>query len=173
MELTFIDRFGKNQISSRDFRDQLKECAAIIVGEESQVIAESILSGCPVIVRVGTKMPTYTTEIKGIYFQKDDLDWPKINELAAQVPTGAKYLKDRNTKIEKTFSTFCAFLGEQIRENSPSSSPRAKIPFTSRLRIKVLRIRSAYKYQGISGVNSVIRESISRIRMSGKQPEPL
>jgi hypothetical protein len=163
----YVDRYGKNKKSSQEFLAALNQATSIILAEDSLVIEEAIYSGCPVIVRPGTKLPEYSREIKSIYFQKNQHDWPNLSDLLVTIPESIDYISKKNELVEQGILELTRVIDSMTSSSLPTTPPKISLTRLQRSKIVFLRSLSALKNQGFSGLVRLIEETFHH-RMAPK-----
>jgi hypothetical protein len=160
----YIRRFGKSAQSRQEVVDILNKVEALVISEESLIIEESILCGCPVIIRPGGYTPPDLDQIPSIYKQASDLDWPDIASLRKRIPESRDYLKTKAEASNSTFINLISALNRFNLEDIRFSQPRSSLTFTAIMRIRVLRVRSSMRNGNFSDLVKLLTDAIeSRI----------
>jgi len=155
--ITYIDRFGKNAVSRQKLKELLQRSRALIVEEDTLLIEESILSGCPVIVRPGVELPAIASQIPSIYFQKNESDWPNLDHLYSVIQSSIELIRFENKSRDSSVENLCLILESMSSENANYCTPRTFLPYISKIRIFQVRVRSAFiqeRFKGLLGLTS-------------------
>ena len=155
----YVDRYGKNKKSSEEFNNALNQASAIIIAEDSLVIEEAIYSGCPVIVRPGTNMPLHSKNIKSIYIQQNQNDWPSLSDLREAIPASINLIAQKNASIENSFLNLTKEIDKIGSVGIPSKPPRTSLTGFQKTKITCLRLLSSYKNQGLFGLARLFDEA--------------
>lgn len=165
LNVKYIDRFGPNSVSRKKLKLLLQQSLALVVGEDTLVIEEAIISGCPVIVRPRVKLPEEADQIPSIYFQKDDSDWPDFSQLHNGITVSKQIVLEKNLARDLTVINLFSAL-DSLRPNGElSKPPRTSLRKSSKIRLVRLRIVSALSRGGVIELFPLFLDAI-RNRMS-------
>jgi len=155
----YVDRYGKNKKSTEEFNDALNQASAIIIAEDSLVIEEAIYSGCPVIVRPGTNLPVHSRNIKSLYIQQNQNDWPNLPDLVEAIPDSINFIAQKNAIVEDSFLNLTKEINKMGSEGIPSKPPKTSLTRFQKTKIVCLRLLSSYKNRGFFGLVRLFDEA--------------
>jgi hypothetical protein len=155
-----IGRFGPNSPSREELRRILQTSKALIIAEDSLIIEEAIIAGCPVIVEPGTQINNYGRTIPSVYLRKSFHDWPDEYFLLEKIEESRSVLIASSRQSEDTIKNLTTFINMQVQSVTNDSSPLARFGRVALIRITLLRLRSAYSKGGIKGMFFVVLDSI-------------
>jgi len=147
-----VERFGRHQISREDFRDLLSSSKAVLIAEDSLVIEEAIISGCPVIVEPGIKIHRHGRPLPSLYLRRSKSDWPDLMLLSASIRESQKILLEEGPEKELTLENLLEYLNSVKNSCYTLSLPPTFFPVMIRIRIKTLRLVSAFRKGGCKDV---------------------
>ena len=159
-----IRRFGKAAQNRQEMFNILSKVEALVISEESLLIEESILCGCPVVIRPDGYTPPDLDKLPSVYKQTSKLDWPDIKSLRDGIPESKAYLKIKSETSNATFINLIYMLDRFELEDTRISKPRISLTFFGIMQISLLRVRSSIRNRKFSGLVNLVTDSIeSRI----------
>jgi hypothetical protein len=156
-----IRRFGKSKLSRNDLRDVLQRSTALLIAEDSLIIQEAIVAGCPVIVEPGTQINTYGKIIPSLYLRKTLEDWPNLELLTAQIEESRAVIQSMISESESSIKNLARVFDGIEFVDLAMTCPRESFRKLALIRIFMLRVKSAYVSQGVKGLTSLIFEGTS------------
>ena len=147
-----VERFGRNQITREEFRALLHSSKAVLIAEDSLVIEEAIISGCPVIVEPGIKIHRHGQPLPSLYLRSSVSDWPDLLRLSTNIRQSQEVLIAEGRDKELTLGNLLEHLHSVENTCSSPSLPPTFFPVMSRIRIKALRLVSAVRKGGFKDV---------------------
>ncbi len=162
--LTIINRFGAHAQRRDEIIGILKKVKAIFVAEDSMIIEEALLHGCPVVICPGPFKPDDANKLPALYCQADTKDLPMFDELLEGIPLSKLHIMNKRQTSVETFRNLSTLIEQLSQQNQQPSLPRTKVGIVARLTIFRLRISNALEKDSLRGlVHLLVDASKSRI----------
>ena len=155
-----IGRFGATAVSRVELRNILQKAKALIIAEDSLIIEEAIIAGCPVIVEPGTQIMSYSRKLPSLYIRAFEADWPDESILLAQIEASRMILIESSKKNDETVQNLTALISEQIKFSLPHSTPLTHFRIVSIIQIVYLRLKSGYSKGGLKSLFFVVFDAL-------------
>ena len=150
--LTIINRFGAHAQRRDELIEILTKVKAIFIAEDSLVIEEALLNGCPVVICPGPFRPDDAMKLPAMYCQTSTEDLPLFDELLEGIPASRLHIMDKQRASIDSFLNLSSLIEELSIQNQKPSVPRQSVGIAARATILRLRISNAIEKDALKGL---------------------